>query len=1030
MANRSGSKIRARRAPLGDATDRIVNASPQKPGKHAGSQDSKLNPLRAHPISVSPTKTRLQKGKALASATLVPAAKSHAKPPASVETAHKDSRLSQISTSSGTSNGNRKTHIGPWQLGKTLGKGSAARVRMARHSTTQDVVAVKILAKDMTQITTAGSMAELDKWDRTRDEFNAQRQMPLSIEREVAVLKLIDHPHIVKLHDIWENRAEIYLVLEYMDGGDMFSYIDAYGPLPEFEMVGYFRQIISALEYVHSFNICHRDLKPENILMKSEGVVKIADFGMAAIQQSPTHALRTSCGSPHYAAPELISRDRYRGDKVDIWSMGCVLYATLCRRLPFDDPDGNVPRLLAKARTGVYAVPDILSREARDLIAKMLTVDPVKRISIRQIWKHPLIRKYNDLDDLNDGGMALNFRASDKSKPVPLEEIDFQILRQLKSIWHTFSEKQITMQLSNAQPNDQKLFYWLLLSYREQKLENYDANLTYSPSDYHHLRPANWKKKFTTAEFPSRYGRTPSRFTVISTVPTDGSIDEADVTDGGATIQSYDPYKSSRIMENAYASHARIVVHRNGSTAKNSSRSSASRRGQNGSYRSTSTRSWQARSGRRITAPSAMRASRYSLGSIRSGESAPYTRPASRRKRGVNFSHAQIQSGGQRDVEHITTRVARDDTTSNYRKPSPMRSIADSELPIGSHGQNRAATQHMANMSQTDLDAPEWNEEVREFSHSIARDCDDAFGSTLLDEDSYLCSTPKQVLVSADAPTLGDRAAMRTPTPWDHRPLPPTPPTTASVVHELMMARRRRIESNCEDGVPSTRLNYGSVVEDESNRRIVSAPIYSQFSTQWGRDKIPLPSIQEKLQGDAHADPSGKHRVVSAPVWHAKEDSAEADDRKGLEYLSQQDKTIRIVNSPSSKPRAEANVSEPPSARPHMSRGAIAHSQPTQELNLRQRFVSDELAGPSTGDRESTSEEFNNVAKKKSWFKRGSKEKEDIVDAKASRADYIASTSTNSTDPDNPSNRKKSFSLAFWRNSKQSSDMQMSREGK
>lgn len=236
-----------------------------------------------------------------------------------------------------------------------------------------------------------------------------------------------------------------------MDGGDMFSYIDAYGPLPEFEMVGYFRQIISALEYVHSFNICHRDLKPENILMKSEGVVKIADFGMAAIQQSPTHALRTSCGSPHYAAPELISRDRYRGDKVDIWSMGCVLYATLCRRLPFDDPDGNVPRLLAKARTGVYAVPDILSREARDLIAKMLTVDPVKRISIRQIWKHPLIRKYNDLDDLNDGGMALNFRASDKSKPVPLEEIDFQILRQLKSIWHTFSEKQITMQLSNAQ---------------------------------------------------------------------------------------------------------------------------------------------------------------------------------------------------------------------------------------------------------------------------------------------------------------------------------------------------------------------------------------------------------------------------------------------------------------------------------------------------------------------------------------------------------------------------------------------------
>lgn len=209
MADRGGSKTRIRRAPLGDATDRIVNASPQKPGKHSGPQDSKPNPLRAHPISVASTKTHLKKGTALASSTLVSSVKSHAKPPAPVDTAYKNSRFSQISTSSSASNGNRKTHIGPWQLGRTLGKGSAARVRLARHTTTQDVVAVKILAKDMTQITTAGSMAELDKWDRTRDEFNAQRQIPLSIEREVAVLKLIDHPHIVKLHDIWENRAEM-----------------------------------------------------------------------------------------------------------------------------------------------------------------------------------------------------------------------------------------------------------------------------------------------------------------------------------------------------------------------------------------------------------------------------------------------------------------------------------------------------------------------------------------------------------------------------------------------------------------------------------------------------------------------------------------------------------------------------------------------------------------------------------------------------------------------------------------------------
>lgn len=234
-----------------------------------------------------------------------------------------------------------------------------------------------------------------------------------------------------------------------MDGGDMFSYINNYGPIPEFEMMGYFRQILSALEYVHSFNICHRDLKPENLLMKTNGVVKIADFGMAAIQQSPTHALKTSCGSPHYAAPELIGRVRYQLDKVDIWSLGVILYATLCRRLPFDDPD--VPTLLAKAEKGVYFVPDILSKDARDLISKMLTVDPRKRIPIRKIWQHPLLRRYDDIDDLNNGGRVVNSRANDKAKPVPPDELDLQILRQLKSMWHMYPEKQIAMQLTNDQ---------------------------------------------------------------------------------------------------------------------------------------------------------------------------------------------------------------------------------------------------------------------------------------------------------------------------------------------------------------------------------------------------------------------------------------------------------------------------------------------------------------------------------------------------------------------------------------------------
>ncbi|KAI0403818.1 hypothetical protein F4802DRAFT_271261 [Xylaria palmicola] len=1070
MAGRGVSRPHIRRAPLGDATDRVINASPQKPGKRSRPPNPEPNPLRAHPTGVVSTKGQAKKGTSSSPGSPIPGLKGHAAhanpgcrtsddprgTAPGVNTAYADNRISQISTSSGASSGNRKTHIGPWQLGKTLGKGSAARVRLARHHTTHDVVAVKILAKNMTQLTAAGSMAELDKWDRTRDEFNSQRHMPLSIEREVAVLKLIDHPHIVKLHDIWENRAEIYLVLEYMDCGDMFSYIHACGPLPEFETVGYFRQILSALEYVHSFNICHRDLKPENILMKSSGMVKIADFGMAAIQQSPTHALRTSCGSPHYAAPELITRSRYQGAKVDIWSLGCVLYVALCRQQPFDDPDGNVPKLLAKAKKGVYSVPDFVGREARDLIARMLTVDPLKRISIPKIWQHPLVRKYDDLDDLSNVVQVLGSRASDKSRPVPLEELDLQILRQLKSMWHTFSEKQIAMQLANTQPNDQKLFYWLLLGYREKQLENYDADLTYSPSDYHHLRPANWKKKFTTAEFPSRYGRTPSRFTVISTIPTDGSIEDADnVTDGGATSVSYDPYKSSRIMGNGYASQAKIVVHRNGSTANNSSRSSKSRHGRNGSIKSASTRSRLGRGGRRTMAPAAIRASRHSLTSIQSGESAPYARPASRCKRGVDFSQVRMQPAGQREVSHAPTSIAGNKMTHNAGHAPSACSVGDAKLTRDLNGRIRAGSQSVSNVPRSTRDGPRWNEEVREFSHSIARDCDDAFNSSLLDPEPYIENTSEEASISGDItllplglgtpiPEISSNSVCNNAHPWDRRPLPPTPPTTASAIHELTITKNRieeqdvRYETSVHgnSGIPRLRgatPEGVSMVMDERNLRVTSAPIYSQYSTQWGRDKIPLPSINEKSKEEVHADASDKHRTVSAPVWYARASSAKADDNPGLEFLSKQDNTIRIVDSPSARQVKEKRAPDVPNFSKHTSRGVATYSRPQQELNLRQRYMNGEPAASLVGTQEALPGNSNNLhvtKKKSSWFKRGSKDRDDVFNAveepPSSQADgpiYVPANAP--AGPDIPPSKKKSFNLSFWRNSKNQPQMQI-----
>ncbi|CAJ2504239.1 Uu.00g116330.m01.CDS01 [Anthostomella pinea] len=1055
MADRGVSMSHIQRPPLGDATDRVINASSQKPGKRTRALEPETNPLRAHPSGHRPTDSR-------SSTRAATSTNNNARGPANprASTISQDDRDgskrdSQISTSSGASSSKRKTHIGPWQLGKTLGKGSAARVRLARHQATQELVAVKILAKNMTQLTQAGSLAELDKWDRNRDEYASERHMPLSIEREVAILKLIDHPHIVKLNDIWENRSEIYLVLEYMEGGDLFTYINEFGPLREFEMMHYFRQILSALEYVHSFNICHRDLKPENILMKENGEVKIADFGMAAIQQGPTHTLKTSCGSPHYAAPELVSRSRYQGDKVDIWSLGVILYAALCARLPFDDPYGDVPRLLARAARGHYEVPAFISDDARDLIARMLTVEPRNRISIRKIWKHRLIRQYDDGDDLNDGGKSLESRKVGQCQPVLPEDLDMQTLRQLKSMWHTFSEKHLAMKLMTPEPNDQKLFYWLLLNYREKRLENYDGDLTYSASDYHHLRPANWKKKFTTAEFPSKYGRTPSRFTVISNVATEEDSDGVDnATDCGNTIQSYDPYKSSRNMEDVEASHAKIVIHRNASSAKDSTHSSKLRQVRSGSIKSSSTYSKRTRGARHITAPAAYGSTRRSLSSVRSGEGAPYVRPASRHKRGVDFSHVRRRSSTQQQdhMHRAPASIAGDDTTYDRDYMSPASSVRIAKTSRNPSGRSRPGTQSMADMSGAKQGGLLGHEEMSQFGHSIAKDCDEAFNSSLLSPQSYLDEAPFEPSISEDAKTLS--VAMATPTPaaprargllheprpWDVRPLPPAPPPTDSVLHEIMMAKkraeRRKDDWFEESSKPAKQMAPNVVLHDrrgkstekgETNRRVASAPIYSQFSTQWGKDAIPLPPINEGFATD-------KSRIVSAPVTYSKSRPDPLDEGAGLEYLARHEQTIRVVNSISDR-HNPVRAPAPLNIRKQASREVTASAQSRQELNLRQKYVKDEAEAPVSEEASTLSlDRSSAVAKKKaSWFKRTSKD--NVFDSNggsaSSNTDKLTYTdSSSSRGPAIPPAKKKSFSLAFWKgNTKDQPQMQISLGG-
>ncbi|XP_051151127.1 SNF1-related protein kinase catalytic subunit alpha KIN10-like [Andrographis paniculata] len=261
----------------------------------------------------------------------------------------------------------KKAMLPRYKLGKTLGHGAFGKVKLAVHTLTGIKVAIKILER------------------QSIDEYEAQK-----VRKEIDIMRQLFHPHIVRLFEVVDTPANVYVVMEYMDSGELFYYLTENGKLHEDEARHFFQQIISGVEYCHRHLVVHRDLKPENLLLDSDRNVKIADFGLGNIMRDG-HFLKTCCGSPNYAAPELISRRLYAGPEVDVWSCGVILYALLCGRLPFDDD--NIPGLYAKIKNGVYPAANHVSESGRDLISRILVVDPMRRISIPEIRRHPWFRR-------------------------------------------------------------------------------------------------------------------------------------------------------------------------------------------------------------------------------------------------------------------------------------------------------------------------------------------------------------------------------------------------------------------------------------------------------------------------------------------------------------------------------------------------------------------------------------------------------------------------------------------------------------
>ncbi|KAJ3104865.1 SIK kinase 3, partial [Phlyctochytrium bullatum] len=257
----------------------------------------------------------------------------------------------------------KPSSIGYYDLEKAVGEGNFAKVRLATHCLTGEKVAVKIIDKD-----------KLDK-------VTARK-----LFREVRIMKLLNHPHIVRLYEVIDTPKELYLIMEYAAGGEVFDYLVAHGRMKEKDARRHFRQIISAVEYCHNLHIIHRDLKAENLLLDSNMNVKIADFGFSN-QFNPGQRLNTWCGSPPYAAPELFQGKEYSGPEVDIWSLGVVLYVLVCGALPFDG--STLPKLRARVLAGKFKVPFYMSPDCERLIKKMLVLDPAKRANLEQVKKDP-----------------------------------------------------------------------------------------------------------------------------------------------------------------------------------------------------------------------------------------------------------------------------------------------------------------------------------------------------------------------------------------------------------------------------------------------------------------------------------------------------------------------------------------------------------------------------------------------------------------------------------------------------------------
>ncbi|XP_077089436.1 serine/threonine-protein kinase MARK2 isoform X8 [Siphateles boraxobius] len=362
-------------------------------------------------------------------------------------------------------------HIGCYRLLKTIGKGNFAKVKLAKHVLTGREVAVKII--DKTQL----NSSSLQK-----------------LFREVRIMKVLNHPNIVKLFEVIETEKTLYLVMEYASGGEVFDYLVAHGRMKEKEARAKFRQIVSAVQYCHQKCIVHRDLKAENLLLDADMNIKIADFGFSN-EFTLGNKLDTFCGSPPYAAPELFQGKKYDGPEVDVWSLGVILYTLVSGSLPFDGQ--NLKELRERVLRGKYRIPFYMSTDCENLLKKFLILNPTKRGSLEQIMKDRWMNVGHEDEEM---------------KPYIEPQPDYKDPKRTDIMLRMgYTLEEIQDSLINQKYNDVMATY-LLLDYRNSELDELSikhrlstdlTNNAHSPSQKGQRSTSNQKSRRSTDQSSS-----------------------------------------------------------------------------------------------------------------------------------------------------------------------------------------------------------------------------------------------------------------------------------------------------------------------------------------------------------------------------------------------------------------------------------------------------------------------------------------------------------------------------------------------